>query len=431
MSDHCDVIIVGAGPAGATAARTLALGGARVRLLDRATFPRNKPCGGAISMRALRRFPYLPGPLARISTRLISRLHLESPGGETVALQSSAPAALMIRRVEFDELLVRLAQEAGVELLEGMEIAQVDRARDAIVLTSRHGTKFSAPLVIAADGANSVVARRLGMNPGWAASAVALDMMDETPFDSLNCADPDRLWVAYGYRKSHGYAYVFPKRSHVNVGIGYILEHFRTEIAEAPYKLQKRFIASLCREGVLSGESERRHFTPALIPVGGPLKRTVQDRVLLVGDAGGFVNGFSAEGIYYGMVSGDLAAKALLRGSSHSFERAWRAEIGAELRDSVLVQRFLFRNPARIDGMVRGARLNLSLAGQVIDYAIGKLGYRAARRRLLARFPLLAVRLILELSQRGEMWDNTSPRLSTRYRSGEDSSSDPWRPTIL
>ena len=163
-----DVIIVGAGPAGATAARTLARGGARVRLVDRARFPRNKPCGGAISMRALERFPYLAAAVDRISTRLISRLHLESPNGEAAELRSDTPAALMIRRVEFDELLVRLAQEAGADLIEGAEITQVERTSRAISLITRKGEHIEAPLVIAADGANSVIARRLGMIPDGA-----------------------------------------------------------------------------------------------------------------------------------------------------------------------------------------------------------------------------------------------------------------------
>ena len=114
-----DVLVVGAGPAGATAARTMAAAGARVRLLDRARFPRNKPCGGAISMRVLGRFPYLAAALDRIPTHRISRLHLESPGGDSLLVRSPSPAALMIRRLEFDALLVRLALEAGVEMVEG------------------------------------------------------------------------------------------------------------------------------------------------------------------------------------------------------------------------------------------------------------------------------------------------------------------------
>jgi len=399
-----DVIIVGAGPAGATAARALALSGARVRLVDRARFPRNKPCGGAVSMRALERFPYLAAAVGRISTRLISRLHVESPNGETAELRSDTPAALMIRRVEFDELLVRLAQEAGAELIEGVEITQVERTSRAISVTTRKGERLDASLVIAADGANSVIARRLGMNPGWRPSAVALDMMEETPFESLTCADPDLLWVSYGYKNTHGYAYIFPKRSHVNVGVGFVLDHYRTSVAEPPYEVQQRFVRSLCGSGILAGASARRHFTPALIPVGGPLHRTVQDRVMLIGDAGGFVNGFSAEGIYFAMVSGDLAVKAVLQRAPGRFERMWRAEIGAELRDSVRVQRFLFCNSSRIDAMVRGARLHPRLAQYLVDYTIGRISYRSARARLLTRCPLVAVRVL---------WNNATLQPST------------------
>jgi geranylgeranyl reductase family protein len=345
-------------------------------------------------MRALERFPHLARALDRISTRLISRLHLESPNGETAELRSDGPAALMIRRMEFDELLVRLAQEAGAELIEGAEITQIERTNRAISLMTRKGGRMDAPLVIAADGANSVIARRIGMSRGWGPSAVALDMMEETPVESLACADPDLLWVAYGYRNTHGYAYIFPKRSHVNVGVGFVLDHYRSHVAEPPYEVQKRFVASLCGSGMLAGASARQHFTPALIPVGGPLQRTVHDRVMLIGDAGGFVNGFSAEGIYYAMVSGELAAKAALQGAPAHFERLWRAEIGAELRDSVRVQRFLFCNSSRIDAMVRGARLHPRLAKYVVDYAIGRISYRSARARLLARYPLVAVRML-------------------------------------
>src|SRR5262245_34156763 len=107
------VLVVGAGPAGATAARSLALAGVPVRLLDRAAFPRNKPCGGGISVRALRRFPYLEREIGRIETHALSRLRLQGPDGDSTQVESVKPAALMIRRVEFDALLVALAVDAG------------------------------------------------------------------------------------------------------------------------------------------------------------------------------------------------------------------------------------------------------------------------------------------------------------------------------
>ena len=169
-----DVIVVGGGPAGATAARTLAEAGKRVVLLDRARFPRNKPCGGAISIRALTRFPYLDAALERIPTRRLSRLYLEAPSGEGLTLTSHAPAALMIRRLEFDAMLLALAREAGAEVMEGVEVARAHETEQRVWLKTRDGREFDAPLVIAADGVNSVVARRLRMNPGWRPGDVAL-----------------------------------------------------------------------------------------------------------------------------------------------------------------------------------------------------------------------------------------------------------------
>src|SRR5262245_2495683 len=235
-SDDPEVLVVGAGPAGATAARTLALAGMPVRLLDRSSFPRNKPCGGGISLRVVRRFPYLERALPKIPTHLLSRLYLEGPDGDATVIESDGPAALMIRRVEFDALLVSLAVDAGVEIVTA-DIVQAHEERDRVVLTGRDGCQFAAPIVIAADGVHSIVARRLGLNPGWPATAIALDMMEETPRETLRDIDPSTLWVAYGYQTTaenaedakdaekdgsatssgsavacaEGYAYIFPK----------------------------------------------------------------------------------------------------------------------------------------------------------------------------------------------------------------------------
>jgi geranylgeranyl reductase family protein len=386
---------VGAGPAGATAARRLAIGGARVQLVDRERFPRNKPCGGAISMRAVTRFPYLRDALARIPTHHISRLLLESPDGESLTLRSKSPAALMIRRVEFDDLLVRLAVEAGAELVEGLEVSQASMTKDGVSLVARDGRALNAPLVIAADGVHSVTARRLGFNPGWPRGSIALDMMEETPNESLAAADPETLWVSYGYRRSDGYAYVFPKRNHVNVGIGCLLSYYRGHLRQHPYQLQRGLVETLCGRGVLRGRSSRRYFTPFLIPVGGPLGQTAKERVLVVGDAGGFVNAFSAEGIYYAMLSGLLAAEAILEGQPLTYESAWRREFGGELRDSVWVQRYVFSDSTRVDAMVRGARRHPSIASGLVDYAMGERSYQHARWRLISRLPFVAARLVL------------------------------------
>jgi flavin-dependent dehydrogenase len=124
----------------------------------------------------------------------------------------------------------------------------------------------------------------------------------------------------------------------------------------------------------------------------------------VTGDAGGFVNAYTAEGIYYAMVSGELAGRAILAaddpgdprpgsGVAGTYIDAWRREIGSELRDARLIQRYLFRDAARIDGVVLGATRHREVADMIVGYAMGSLPYATARRRLLARFPRVLFRL--------------------------------------
>jgi flavin-dependent dehydrogenase len=318
-------------------------------------------------------------------------------------MQANGPVVILIRRVEFDTMLAQLAVRAGADLLAPAAIAQARQDADGVTLRTRDGRELRAPMVIAADGVNSVIARRLGMNPGWPAARLALDMMEETPVSALRAAEPDTLSVFYGYGGAHGYAYIFPKREHVNVGIGYVLPFFKERVDLMPYDLQRQFVGDLRARGLMEGESQRGHFTPFLIPIGGPLRTTAAGRVLLAGDAGGFVNGFSAEGIYYAMVTGDLAARAILAArrrdvvdpaaARRGYVRLWKREIGAELRDSVLIQKYLFPNPARMDRVVRAARTRPEFPRILVDYASGRLSYGAARRRMLWHFPRLLPRL--------------------------------------
>src|SRR5207253_9120871 len=134
---------------------------------------------------------------------------------------------------------------------------------------------------------------------------------------------------------------------HVNIGIGYLPSHYREAVAAPPYELQRGFVAELRNRGIVAGDSVRQNFTPFLIPVGGPLRCPGRGRVLLAGDAGGFVNGLTAEGIYYAMVSGELAARAVIGSGAGPalagrYARLADREIGSELRDSVLIRRDLF-----------------------------------------------------------------------------------------
>lgn len=405
-----DVVVAGAGPAGAVAARTLALAGLRTLIVDRAEFPRNKPCGGGISTRVTRRFPWMRDVLSQIDVHRVARLRLEGPAGATMVLETPEPCVLLVRRVELDAALVRTAIDAGAELATKFEVTQVATAGDEVTLQARDGRRVSALHVIAADGVHSVIAKRTRVNPRWARARLAIDMMEETPTASLRAERPDELWVAYAYDGLDGYAYVFPKTHHVNVGIGCLLSHFDEEVAEPPYALQERFVSTLVDRGVLQGRSEKACFTPFLIPVGGPLPRAWQGRILFAGDAGGFVHAVTAEGIYYAMVSGELAGRAVAdahragpgTSAGSSYEKLWRSELGAELQDAVYVQRYLFSSHSRVGGVVRRAATLPGLTDLILRYVRGDISYGTLRRRMLWRFPRTIFRMTRErMARRG------------------------------
>jgi len=403
------VIVAGSGPAGAVAARTLAAAGVKTLLLDRAAFPRNKPCGGGITTRALPRFPWLKQALAAIDVHSISRLHLEGPDRSSLDLESADPCVLLIRRVEFDHALVREAAAAGAEIEGRFEITQVQQDAEGVTLQSRDGRTLRAPIVVAADGVHSVIAKRLGVNARWPASSLAIDLMEETPVELLRAERPDVLWIAYAYNGLDGYSYVFPKTHHVNVGIGCLLSHYKGEVPEKPYALQQGFVESLVSDGVLHGRSDRKHFTPFLIPVGGPLPSAHRGRVLFAGDAGGFVHAVTAEGIFYAMVSGELAGRAIVdalrrtpaggrpgleaREAGTRYDRLWRKELGAELFDAVLLQKYLFSDHQRVNRIVRAGSTASGLMDLMLAYTRGELGYAALRRRMLVRFPMTMLRM--------------------------------------
>jgi flavin-dependent dehydrogenase len=299
---------------------------------------------------------------------------------------------------------VRAAVSSGARLVSDFEVTQASQNDHSVTLRARDGRTLTARRVIAADGVHSVMAKRLGVNARWPRRSLAIDMMEETPVERLRAERPDVLWVAYAYSGLDGYAYIFPKTRHVNVGIGCLLSHFDDHVDRAPYALQEAFVGSLVRTGDLHGRSDRGCFTPFLIPVGGPLRKSWHERVLFAGDAGGFVNAITAEGIYYAMASGELAGRALAmtRGSGRidapglAYERLWRAELGAELADAVLVQRYLFASHARVERMVRGAASLPALTGLILGYVRGDLSYSALRRRMLLRFPLTILRMARE-----------------------------------
>jgi geranylgeranyl reductase family protein len=295
MTDY-DVIVVGAGPAGSTAARALAQGGARVCLVDKARFPRPKPCGGALSPRTIR---HLPHGFEKIVRTHVRRAVFTFRSGRPFEIVSATPMGYMVCREEFDVWLKAGAEEAGVSVREGVPVRAIEETGAGITVRAG-GEALSAPTLIGADGANSLVAAQL-LPARPPARYVALEA--EVPQDGHPLGETVLVDVgAY----PGGYAWAFPKGDRVNVGVMVAYPRGRD--------LRTAFATFVANQPVLPGVAAgSQHVAPVAAPRSTPVP-CARPGVLLVGDAAHLADPFLGEGIYYAVRSGCLAARAVLQG---------------------------------------------------------------------------------------------------------------------
>jgi geranylgeranyl reductase family protein len=391
-----DVIVVGSGPSGSTAARTLGQAGISTLLLDRSSFPRDKPCGGGISARVMDRFPYVEGAMASIANKWVFKVYFEAPAGAAITYESAERLYLMIRRCEFDHLLLTLAQPF-VHCQIPAVVRDVQVRADCVEVIAGVGDEerqFRGRMVLGCDGVNGVVARATGLRKQNSPSEQAIDIMEESPTEDLEVTHDDRLYIYYNLERQFGYGYIFPKANHLNVGIGFKMDYYLSELRGKQYSSHRAFVDKLAATGLIRGSSNRSNFRAYPLPISGPLRRTHGDRVLVSGDAGGFVNALTGEGIYYAMVSGDHAARTAIQAvragrfgerELGAYSRAWKREIGLELTKSVVLQKRLIANPGSIDRIVRAANRNPELGEAFARYMTGAISHTQLRRFLLVR----------------------------------------------
>ena len=286
-----DAIVVGAGPAGSTTAYRLARAGARVCLLDRARFPRDKPCGGGLTLRAVRELPFSVEPVVEDS---VGTLELGFRYGRRWSRNAAEPLILMTQRRRLDAFLAEQAVGAGAEFRDGAKVAAVDP--DAVVVLD--GERLEADVVVGADGANGSTARSLGLpahEHGVALEGnVGYEYAGRERFGG-------RAVVELGAVPG-GYAWVFPKGDHVNVGVG-------GWQSQGP-RLRERLRELCVAFGI--DEAQVHDLRGHRLPMRGAARRPVQGRVILVGDAAGLVDPLSGDGMYEAFVSGRLAADTTL-----------------------------------------------------------------------------------------------------------------------
>jgi geranylgeranyl reductase family protein len=337
-----DVIVVGGGPAGSSAAWRAATAGARVLVVDKAVFPRDKPCGDGLTPRAVASIGALGLGNELKAFNRVDKLRVNGAGRTLTfdwpASDSFPDHGYVVARTDLDELLLRHAQNTGAEVREGVSVVGpiVEDGVVRGVITKRNGMteELRASVVIAADGASSKIARAVGMvqdakRPIGVAMRAHFEanrpVEDDVVIEShLELRDGDSLLPGYGW--------IFPMgEGRINVGVG-ILSTYKGWQKVNNAHLMDAYMRSLPREWGLPDISSLREggqLKGWRLPMGLGVKHPWRPGIIAAGDAAGVVNPFNGEGISEAVESGVLAAEAAVealgsRGPSDftAYERA-------------------------------------------------------------------------------------------------------------
>jgi geranylgeranyl reductase family protein len=299
-----DVIVIGAGPAGASAAIELARSGVSVVLLDRDRFPRDKTCGSGLSPNAIAMADRLGiGDELRARAYPIHEVKVVTPGGRSMVLASNAAAVVLLRR-DFDELLVRRAQRLGAELRDGVRGSALVRDGERVVgVRTADGEELRARFVLCADGSHSIFSsdprpkRAIGTLMGW--------------WEGAACV-PGRLEMVFDYEIAPLYGWLFPE-SDQRVNIGICMEG-----QEADGRKTHRNVRHVFDRFLVRHYAERlRGAQPVGRYKGHPIVFTrwvdhcTVPGALYVGESARLTNYATGEGISQAMESGALAASLI------------------------------------------------------------------------------------------------------------------------
>ena len=361
MQTHYDAIVVGAGPSGAAAAFDLARAGVTTALIEKHALPRHKTCGGGMPMlvEQLLEMDILkdisPDAFVEADTRFMR--HTFNFAEPVMAPMSSdsdpKPLSLwMVQRSIFDHALALRAESAGAELLTGYTVKGYDQAKrgGAIRLfgTCANGDwSVTCDTLIGADGANGVVAKTARLRRS---RALAIAMEIELPH-TWGQGHPDLrkdvVHLEYGVVPM-GYAWVFPKGDHLNIGAGVFRPGGRTASGEGSVKqeLRKAILDYMDLLGVSADEKDL-HFYAHPLPIWNGLDKiqTRDNRVLLVGDSAGLINPFFGDGIMHALKSGKIAAKCIVEGRAREYTKEISAEFKKNMDSALKLARLFYRWP--------------------------------------------------------------------------------------
>ncbi|MBN1762728.1 MAG: geranylgeranyl reductase family protein [Methanomicrobia archaeon] len=360
-----DVIVIGAGPAGATAAARVADSDLHTLLLEKEHLPRPKICGGAVSQRALSlltaanlRLPELK-TFRNCTSMQLGTFDLDSTAN-LATISFDTEAAYLTDRAEFDYALVQNAISNGVDVQQNVMATSITKEHAHFIIT---GDDFSAKAtyLLCADGVNGTSASLLGFRDTWTADNVGLciesTIMDyEPPPAPLNFYFGGVTW---------GYAWFFDKGHHASIGTGAV----RTDASDL-----RRLFNSFVKHSGYTNAPENLKLNAWRIPAtGGISGKIAKGNALLLGDAAGLVDPFLGEGISYAIQSGTIAADCIINNDVGDYRKRIEEAITSDLKYARILQKIVKLDPKRFVTLLAH---DTAIAREYVKIIVGDSTYR-------------------------------------------------------
>jgi geranylgeranyl reductase family protein len=371
-----DLIIVGGGPSGSSAGRVAGKRGLSTLLIEKENFPRYKPCGGALSSYGLSCLDFKLPEL--VIERNISKVRVHFKGRFVEGMKENNLAFLISRKI-FDNFLLEKARETGIEIHTGEKVLDCIEKEDCVEVRTTDNI-YLGKFVLVAEGSGGVLKYKVRSRDKRTEYCLGLvsEISDEDK--TISSRLPGTLDIHFGIAKG-GYGWIFPHAGYYSVGIvgtAQSLEH--------PKKVLLDFLQE---NGLSGGFPVHSH----IIPTGGIKRKIINSRLLLSGDAAGFVDAFTGEGISYAIRSGQLAAEAVADlvmysqklSSLKAYESSCRQEFGNYLASSLKMEKIMHRFP---ETSFKLAVSNNEILDKYLDEAVANRNYKAYIRWLLLNFCL-------------------------------------------
>jgi digeranylgeranylglycerophospholipid reductase len=319
-------------------------------MIDKDSFPRDKPCGGGFSQSIIDEFSYLK-PRTHDFLKGVARVGVIHSPNRQIVLEGSVDMAVTLR-TDFDNVLYEEAVSAGVEALSGTRAKKVVIRDEGVIIDLAGGNSVQGKAVIGADGVTSMIARETRLNRRWPSSSVSVCRVCEVPAseeDILSRYTEDLKYHFFAnLRGQPGYGWIFPKQETINVGLGIVGTH-----AAGLSSMFDAFVRFLEMKDLLPEKPDIKRAKGALVPTAGPIKQTVTDRCILLGDSAGHVSPLTGGGISYAMRAARYAARVIAdalennKTDAHTlsrYQRLWESDFGSDFRNQLIAQK-IFTSP--------------------------------------------------------------------------------------